>query len=183
MTAIQEAPVDRLGGAASLALVRVFIWESNEYAASLGRHLQAAGHPFVVRRRDQLPQTFAQACTHCGRGQIFELFTLPIDLGAVLDALHLEETEHDLETGLDLSELPSLLLRRKRRPVDPGKPEREFRRVLQHLPTWQPDADLAAPPLTEREPTRRGSELRAPFVPEQDDDALDLIGGYRVRCR
>lgn len=188
MTATQDAPTDRMAGPASLALVRVFIWETGDYAASLGRHLQAAGHPFVMRRRDQLPQAFAQSCGQCcgqsGRGgQIFELFTLPIDLGAVLDALHLEETERDLETGLDLSELPSLLLRRKRRPADPGNPEREFRRVLQHFPTWRPDADFT--PTSEREPSHRDATLRAPFVPDHDDDhdTIDFTGGYRARCR
>ncbi len=123
MTATQDAPAESFAGAASLALVRVFLWETSELAAALGRSLQAAGRPFVVRPRHLLPAAFAR---HCRGGVIFALFTLPLDLGAVIDGLNRSETERDLETGLDLSELPAILLRRRRRSADPLNPAREF---------------------------------------------------------
>jgi hypothetical protein len=166
--------------AASLALVRVFVCETDEHAPTLARYFQGAGHPFVVRGPDALPAS-VRSC--CRRGRVFELFTLPLDLSAIVDVFHRADIRRNLELVLDLSDLPLILVMRNRRPADSLHPEVELRGILDRLPTWRPDgqADSVTPlPLACTQSRARSSlppSLRPPFTvrTEDDDDALALF--------
>jgi hypothetical protein len=165
MTALNDS-VPKL---APLALVRLFVRETVEHATTLIRYFQRAGHPFVVRGTDEVPEPVR---AHCRRGQVFELFTLPIDLGEILEALDRDGIHRDLDMVFDLSDLPLLIVNRKGPPAEPLHPEREFRRILDLLPTWHPDgpAKVVASAQTAAQPSRR-APLQAPFAALTHDDA------------
>lgn len=167
---------------ASLTLVRVFIWETAEHALALARYLQRSGHPFVVRGADSLPaplRGYKHRCKH--GGQVFELFILPIDLSAIVGAVHRAVARREVKMIIDLTDLPLLVVIRKKRPTASRHPERELRGILAHLPTWRPDGQ--AKPVTPSPTTtaclRSHPPLRlAPVMPwgDGDDKTLAVFG-------
>jgi hypothetical protein len=159
---------------APLTLARVFIWESTKIASALTRYLERVGHPFVARGADSLPAPLR------GRkrgGRVFELFVLPIDLSALVATAQRAEARREIKMIFDLSDLPVLMVIRKKRPVNPLHPERELRGILDHLPTWRPDGQ--AEPVPPSQTTTACSHSRpplrsAPVMPRADGDDKTL---------
>jgi len=156
------------------ALARVFIWESAKNAPALTRYLQRVGHPFVARGADSLPAPLR------GRkrgGRVFELFILPIDVRAMVVTAHHAGARREVSMIFDFSDLPVLMIVRKKRPMDPLHPERELRGILDHLPTWR--AKGQAKPVVPSHPTSARSRARpllytALVVPRVDGDDKTL---------
>jgi hypothetical protein len=155
---------------APLALMRVFVCESPEHAPALVRYFQWAGHPFVASNTDTLPASVQAIGRH---GPVFELFTLPLNLSVIVDSLNRDDVRRDLETIMDLSDLPLLMVHRKKSPANHLHPERELRGILDHLPTWRPDATAGPAMHLPSSPTHVGAvnpSVMAPFSPPAEDD-------------
>jgi hypothetical protein len=152
--------------AATLALVRVFVCEADEHAPALAKYFEHAGHPFVARGAEFLPVPVRDRNPS---GRVFELFTLPLNLRAIVES-HDRQEMRDLDVVLDLSDLPLLMVIRKGRPANSLHPEQELRGILDLLPTWRPDGPAgAANPTPSASPQTRPlsfpqSPVRIPFA-------------------
>ena len=118
----------------SVALTRLCFWEEQKYSASLQQFLHEGGYPFIVRYDD---------CEHlrshahdCERGELIELFMLPIDLGGLLRHLKQPHVAVALEVAVDLSDMPMVLLWRRQSSSGRRAPHLEFTPALQLLPKW-----------------------------------------------
>lgn len=173
------APIALWPRGAPFALARVLLWETAEHAPLLAHYLQRTAHPFVVRGPNSLPSAVRNGSR---RGRVFELFTLSLDLSAIIDFLQRAEIRREIDMILDLADLPLLMALRKKCPVDPHHPEREWRGLLRLMPTWRPDhlAPILLPVTPTAAPTRercRKPSYQASLPPRMDDDdALACFG-------
>lgn len=121
-------------------LIRLTLWEEQKHAAQLQAYLADAGHPFVIRR----PNEVAIDPIFGTSGVYLELFVLPLDLERLMKILQLSNVEDLLESQFEMRFLPNLFLRRRRQPADIDMPYLEFKLVLGLLPRWQLSPEISS---------------------------------------
>ncbi len=118
----------------STALARLCLWEEQKYSESLQHFLREGGYPFVVRHDDC--EHLRKRAHERERGELIELFMLPIDLGRLLRHLDQPHVAVALEVAVDLTNMPMVLLWRRQTACDRRAPHLAFSPALQLLPRW-----------------------------------------------